>query len=282
MSVDFLSCTVRGCGEPLALEGPAWRCARGHSFDIARSGYVNLLQPQDRRSSNAGDSSEAVDARSRVLAAGVGGEILQAFVEQAARILGEQSVHIIDLGCGSGELLQRLVSHRRKAVPAAVTAAVGIDLSLPAIERAARASGDITWVVANADRRLPIRDHSVDLVLSFNGRRNPDECARVLTDGGAVLVAVPGEDDLIELRALVQGEATPRDRTESLAAEFAPWFTVGQRLAVREQHRLSADALRDLLRGTYRGERESVASKVSALEAGRVTLATEILRFQRS
>ena len=37
-------------------------CPRGHSFDVARSGYINLLQPQERRSRNPGDSADAVAA----------------------------------------------------------------------------------------------------------------------------------------------------------------------------------------------------------------------------
>ena len=45
----MLACSVRGCGRPLEKNDRALVCARGHSYDIARSGYVNLLQPQDRR-----------------------------------------------------------------------------------------------------------------------------------------------------------------------------------------------------------------------------------------
>lgn len=42
-----LLCPVRGCGAPLARSGRALACLRGHGFDLARSGYTNLLQPQD-------------------------------------------------------------------------------------------------------------------------------------------------------------------------------------------------------------------------------------------
>ena len=81
-----------------------------------------------------------------------------------------------------------------------------------AIERAARHFPDRIWVVANADRRLPLLDRSVDLALSIYGRRNPAEVARVLAAAGYLLVAVPAADDLIELRELVQGRRFERDR----------------------------------------------------------------------
>ena len=43
-----LLCPVRNCHLPLARDGRRLVCAGGHSFDVARSGYVNLLQPQDK------------------------------------------------------------------------------------------------------------------------------------------------------------------------------------------------------------------------------------------
>ena len=62
----LLLCPVRGCHLALTREEKRVVCARGHSFDIARSGYINLLQPQERRSKNPGDTADAVAARRRL------------------------------------------------------------------------------------------------------------------------------------------------------------------------------------------------------------------------
>jgi 23S rRNA (guanine745-N1)-methyltransferase len=59
----MLLCAVRSCHLPLAREGRRFVCPKGHSFDIARSGYINLLQPQDRRSKDPGDSAAAAAYR---------------------------------------------------------------------------------------------------------------------------------------------------------------------------------------------------------------------------
>ena len=71
----MLLCTVRDCHLPLArpVAGTEKRlvCPRGHSFDIARSGYINLLQPQERRSKKPGDTTAAVAARRRLHDRGV-------------------------------------------------------------------------------------------------------------------------------------------------------------------------------------------------------------------
>jgi SAM-dependent methyltransferase len=119
----------------------------------------------------------------------------------------------------------------------------------------------------------------VTVVLSVHGRRNPRECARVLMPGGFLLVAVPAPDDLAELREHVQGTRVDRSRAEALTIEHAPFFTVRDRCAVRERLPLDRDALLDLLRGTYRGERRSAADRIGALGGLEVTLASELFLF---
>ena len=267
-----LSCTVRGCGLALERGERTLVCARGHSFDVARSGYVNLLQPHDRRSLAAGDSKPAVDARSRILAHGFGRSIVDAFVERAVALTLPADATVLDVGCGSGELLAELVRRR----PAT---AIGIDLSTAAVDAAARRFPSLTWVVANADRRLPVRDGSVDLIVSFNGRHHPDECARVLHDDGVLLVAVPAADDLVELREQVLGTRVLRDRASALIDEHTGAFTVAERTTLRERHLLNADQLRDLLRATYRGARASSTRRVESLSDLQVTFASDIVRF---
>jgi len=269
-----LACTVRDCGLLLEREHRVMACARGHSYDIARSGYINLLQPQDRRSRSAGDSKEAVIARGRLLARGIGREILEAFVGHAAALSLPTPAVVADLGCGTGDVLATLAAMRS-------IDGVGIDLSAAAADHAARQFPELTWVVANADRRLPLVDASVDLVLSMHGRRNPQECARILTRSGLLLVAVPAPDDLVELRQSVLGQSINRDRSEGLVIEHDEWFTLLSRDTARERRRIDREALHDLLCSTYRGARLSTVTRVDAIESLDVTLASEILLFQR-
>lgn len=268
-----LACTVRGCGQPLALVGRSWTCARGHSFDLARSGYVNLLQPQDRRSRNAGDARAAIDARARLLAAGVGRGIVDRVVDRAQGLLGDHAI-VVDLGSGSGETLEAIAQTRR-------IVGVGIDLSTAAAEIASRRCPVVTWVVANADRRIPLLDASVDVVISQHARRSPLECARLLRPGGHLLVSVPAADDLIELRQAVQGSGVLRPRADLVISEHARDFELVSREEVRERHVLDRAALLDVLRGTYRGARTSAAARLETLTELVVTFASEICLFRR-
>ena len=154
-------------------------------------------------------------------------------------------------------------------------ASIGIDLSTAAAEHAARRFPALTWIVANADRRLPLVDRSVDLVLSLHARRNAAECARVLQPVGLLLVAIPAPDDLIELRAVVLGQGIERGRSDALLAEHEPFFRLVEQSSARERQRLGRESLLDLLRGTYRGERASAAGRIEALGSLEVTLASD-------
>ena len=205
MPAPPLACSVRGCTLQLRRRDRSWTCDAGHAYDIARSGYVNLLQPQDRRSRVAGDSKAAIEARAALIEAGVGRTLIDALAVRAAALDRGDVPIVVDLGCGSGEALAAFA-------PRPGVTGIGIDLSTTAAERAARRFPALTWVVANADRRLPLLDGSVDLLVSIHGRRNPGEAARVIAPGRYVLIEVPAADDLIELRELVQGQRIEHDQ----------------------------------------------------------------------
>lgn len=264
-----LACTVRGCGLSLMRSAAAWVCARGHSYDVARSGYVNLLQPQDRKSARPGDAREAIDARAALEREGVADTLVGAVAERvAARRLPAGAV-VVDLGCGTGLALATAINSRDLT-------GIGIDLSTAAITYAARQHPGLIWVVANADRTLPLLDRSVEVVLSLHARRNAAELARILKTGCRFVIAVPAPDDLIELRTFIQGRGEPRDRMPALIAEHDPWFAVEERFRTTDRRTLGRDSLIALLGATYRGRRLSAAPQVEELGSMEVTLASDV------
>lgn len=262
-----LLCTVRNCRLPLVLDGRTWRCANQHSFDVARSGYVNLLQPQDKKSKNPGDTAEAVAARRRFIDAGH----VQPLVEAIVRAFPVRGA-LLDAGCGEG--------HHTDAFRRAYgVEAWGVDISVPAIEAAAKRHRECGWIVANADRFLPFADGSFDAVASITARMNAEEFRRVLAPGGALLIVLPGADDLLELRAAVLGEGVERDRVERTVAAFAG-FTLERRETLRHVARLDAEAMHDVMASSYRGLRTREREKLAAVAAMDVTLARDLLLFR--
>jgi 23S rRNA (guanine745-N1)-methyltransferase len=255
----MLLCTVRGCHLPLAREEKRVVCPRGHSFDIARSGYFNLLQPQDRRSKQPGDTSEALSARRRLHDLGVTVPIMKAISE----LISPSPKHtLLDAGCGEGFYLGSIARETG-------CEAHGVDISVGAIELAAKRYPSCEWVVANADRFLPYADGTFSFAMSITGRMNCGEFARVLQAGGKLLIGLAAPDDLIELRG------RGRDRFTRTVEAFAARFEPRKQQRVTTSAELSAGTVHDVLLSIYRPLQKR------AIEAMRVTFSMDLLLFQR-
>jgi sarcosine oxidase / L-pipecolate oxidase len=265
-----LRCTVRGCGDPLTLADDKLVCPRGHAFDRAREGYWNLAQPQDRRSTRAGDRDAAVLARRRWLARGFADGLAEELSRRIDALPRNANGTAIDVGCGEGTLTARLLGSRAED-------ACGVDLSTSAIRLAAKAAPSLTWIVANADRGLPFLDGSVSLALSIFGRRPAAELRRVLAANGTLIVAVPGDDDLLELREAAQGKGIRRDRVADVMAELEGQFELASRSAWRHPARHDRAAWEDALAMSYRGARARERERLDAIVELDVTLSAEIL-----
>ncbi len=254
----MLLCPVRHCHEPLAHEPHRVVCPRRHSFDIARSGYINLLQPQDRRSADPGDSAKVVAARRRLHDRGATEPILQAIARHATP---QPTDIVLDAGGGEGHYLGSLATQFKFQ-------AHGVDISVPAIDAAARRYRNCEWIVANADRFVPYQDHSFSLVLSITARMNSPEFRRVLRKDGRLLVALPAPEDLIELRG-----AGRDDRVARTLETFAPDFELAMQTRVTTQADLDKAAIDDILTSIYRPMRSK------PVEATRVTFSLDFLLF---
>jgi 23S rRNA (guanine745-N1)-methyltransferase len=265
-----LVCTVRDCRQTLSREERRLVCANGHSFDVARSGYINLLQPQDRRSKTPGDTPEAVAARRRFFERGFTEPLVQALIDALPLTSNDA---LLDAGCGEGH---HLAAFRR----AYGVDGHGVDISVPAIDLAARTYRECTWVVANADRFLPYTDGSFNAVATITARLNPGEFRRVLAADGTLLVVIPAADDLLELREAILGEGIERDRTDRTVEMFAEHFTLAGRERIAHVARLDRAAIADVMASSYRGLRAREREKLETLEAMNVTLARDVLLFR--
>jgi 23S rRNA (guanine745-N1)-methyltransferase len=168
---------------------------------------------------------------------------------------------VLDVGCGEGWFVANL-AERTRCLPH------GLDISIPAVEAAARRYPDSEWVVANADRFIPYAGQSFDLVLSITSRMNPEEFRRVLRDRGRLLVALPSPDDLIELRGHGRD-----DRVSRTMAEFEPKFGLYNSRRVTTHALLTAEQASGLLRSVYRPLGPAPADSIN------VTFSFDLLLF---
>ena len=188
------------CGAPLVREARVLRCENGHSYDIARSGYCNLLQSA-RAGDHTGDSREMVLARRQFLDSGYYAPLAQAICRRAEQLTdGKPAVNVVDAGCGEGYYTRQLAQALRQA--GRLCGSVGIDISKAATQYAAKRDENTQYVTGSA-YHMPLADHCADLICSIFAPTPAAEFRRVLRQDGAVLCAVPGAEHLWELKCAV-------------------------------------------------------------------------------
>ena len=189
-----LRCPV--CQKPLENSGNTLRCESGHSFDIARQGYVNLLTVQQKRSLQPGDTRQQVLARRAFLDGGFYEPIAEALCQLArdCRCSGP----LLDVGCGEGYYSTRLAQ-------ALGTELTGLDISKEAVRCAAARYKNAQWLCASA-AHLPAADGSVGLVTSLFALTVAGEFRRVLRPDGAFIQVLAAEDHLLGLKRVIYPE----------------------------------------------------------------------------
>ncbi|MFI5037267.1 MAG: putative RNA methyltransferase [Solirubrobacterales bacterium] len=184
------------CGAPLAPADRALVCDRGHSFDVARQGHVALLSPGRRIA--RGDSSEMVAARETFLGAGHYSPLAAAIAAAAhAASRTDRARCVVDLGAGTGYFLAALLDELPDSL------GLALDSSRSALRRALRAHRRIAAIYCDVWQGLPLGDETVDLAVNVFAPRNGPEIARILSPGGALIVATPAPEHLHQLVSAV-------------------------------------------------------------------------------
>jgi 23S rRNA (guanine745-N1)-methyltransferase len=254
----------------LDLEDGNVRCAQGHSFDLAKQGYVNLVPGN-------GDTAEMVEAREAFLAAGHFRRLTGALVEEALGV--EARGAVVDVGAGTGHHLAYVLA----APPE--RQGVALDTSTAALRRAARIHPRVAAVGADAWKPLPLRDGVAALVLSVFAPRNADELARVLAPGGSLLAVTPTTRHLAELVGPLGLLSVPDEKEDRLDAQLAAHFELARRRPVEHAMFLTRDEAAQIVRmgpSAWHVDEQSVAERLAALpEPLTVTMSVTLSVFRR-
>lgn len=194
----MLICPV--CGEKLTVSDKTMRCSNGHSFDIAKEGYVNLL-----RSSKNGDfiGDDKISARMRRDFLNKG--YYSVLKDELCRIFSEKRGCVLDICCGEGYYTSALGENSNLNV-------FGFDIAREMVRLAAK-RGKGTYFVANM-ANIPIAEGSMDYCTHLFAPFNEAAFAKVLKDGGRLYTVIPGRFHLWGLKQAVYD--TPYENDEIL------------------------------------------------------------------
>ena len=240
---SVLVCPVCGGGLGLTAAGRSLACSAGHSFDIARQGYVNLYRGKPVNEY----SKESFRQRQQILEKGMYAHILEEICSFLQAVCGAGRPRLLlDAGCGEGYYTREIAAR----LGGCGLDFYGVDLSRDSVQLAAStanqaggAAAAIKWLVADIGH-LPVRDGSVDFLLDIFTSANYEEFQRILSPDGYLIKVIPGEGHVKELREAASSQLHHKDYKERKgAAVFSEHFetilnkTVSQTFAVTPEER---------------------------------------------
>lgn len=263
------------CGAPLTPEAHSLTCKNGHCHDLARSGYVNLLPITAKRSKLPGDNKAMASARRDFLGKGYYAPLSDAVNRRCTELLaGIPSPVLLDAGCGEGYYTARLFGALEPSAPDII----GLDISKFALEIAAKRNKNIRFAVASVFH-MPVPDSSFDLALNLFAPYAGEEYRRVLKPGGLLVLVVPGERHLWEMKEAVYPHPYPNEVKDPALEGFTLLSQERVETALRLPDSADIQSLFAMTPYTYRTSPQDKA-RLDALTSLKVRAEFELLCYR--
>lgn len=205
------------CREVLLRNEKTLKCSKNHSYDISKSGYVNLLMSQ--KSKNHGDDKLMVRARRDFLNEGYY-EPLRKGLMKACLDFSSDSPVILDAGCGECYYTSGIFEHLKDNNKDPEVFA--IDVSKNALECSKNRASEIKRAVASIFN-IPVKNDFCDILLNIFAPFCREEFLRVLKPEGIFIQVIPLENHLFSLKKAVYDEPY-RNTVEDFTIDGFEWI----------------------------------------------------------
>ncbi len=206
--MEEFSFTCPVCGNVLYRTENSLQCEKGHSFDRARSGYVNLLLSGGKHAKIPGDNKQMVASRRDFLEKGFYRPMADRLCREVVKELENTGLSptVLDAGCGEGYYTSLL--YRALMEEGFSPKLLGIDISKFAAEKAAKRFGRDKNVLIGAASifHMPVADQSCDAVVTLFAPFCREEFLRVLKPEGLFVMVIPGPYHLWSLKKAIYDE----------------------------------------------------------------------------
>ncbi len=268
------SCPV--CGLPLDWQGRSLICTKGHTFDAARSGYVNLLPVSRKRTKDPGDNAQMVQARRAFLGAGY----YQPLCARLCEVMEQCAVSggtLLDAGCGEGYYTRHVAKHLEACNMAMQVC--GVDIAKCAVDAAAKSCKRASFAVGSVFH-LPVQEESCDVLMSLFAPYCGSEFQRVLKEKGRMLLVIPGKWHLMGLKEAIYETPYPNEVQDYHLDGFS---FLGAEHVDAEIFLPCAEDIRNLFSMTpyYYKTGRAEHARLQALEQLRTQISFEILQYEK-
>lgn len=225
------------CSNSLKIKNNTMSCSNNHSFDISKKGVVCLLNTGKFKTNFIYDKNLFLHRRNFVNN-GYYNELYKS-IASIINNYNKESINIIDLGCGEGEIDNHILKIVNKDY-----CFLGIDYNKDAVGLAIDyEQKNIGFVVSDVNN-LPLADGSVDIILNILSPYYSEEVKRVLTKDGVYIKVIPERKYLIELRNKLGFDEY--EKTDLLMSKLENNFEIVQEINIDKNYQVDKEQLEDL------------------------------------
>jgi 23S rRNA (guanine745-N1)-methyltransferase len=186
------------CKRELQKNGNTYVCHLGHSFDISKEGYSNLILANQKKKLSSGDNKMMIRSREAFLSQGYYDFIIDAIESLTLPnlIFEKDKINVLDLGCGSGYYI-RNIYRKIESIQR-----FGIDVSKNAITHSAKKDRQGEYFVSS-NFNSPFLNNTLDIVLNIFAPCQLNEVSRLLRPDGLYVKVIPINEHMKEVADMV-------------------------------------------------------------------------------